>query len=269
MKCFKIRAAILAAALGICAALSVSAENIAGKKIFDKHSNAVITVRLVVKTRIVVEGREMQKSEDVNEAVATVIDPSGLAVLSLSVVEPTRLTARLLGEKVKVESEITDVKMLLPDGGELSARVVLRDRDLDLVFIRPVEKPAKPFSFVDLSLNSTAEILDEFLVLSRLGKVASRAPAVSIGRIEAVIRKPRTYYILDENMLSGKLGAPAFLQDGKIIGLLLAKLIPGKLKQPSFTDMIFEGASAMGLMPIILPAGDILEVSKQVPAQEE
>ena len=269
----KVRAVILVVVLGLCAA-PVFAQDSSGVSVFDKYSDAVITVRLVVKVRMVIEGREMDKSEDVTEAVATVIDPSGLAVLSFCVAEPAHLAGRFFrGEKIKMESEVVDVKMLLPDGGELPARLVLRDKDLDLVFVRPAEKPAKPFSAVDLSLNSPAGILDEFLILSRLGKVAGRVPAVSVGRIEAVVKKPRTFYVPDESALAGKLGAPAFLPDGKIIGLLLLKMVPGtsggmRMSMASMTSMMFGGASAMGLMPVILPAKDILEVSRQVPEQE-
>jgi len=47
---------------------------------------------------------------------------------------------RMMGEEYsrsRVETEITDIKILLDDGTEVAPlRLVLRDKDLDLAFIR-------------------------------------------------------------------------------------------------------------------------------------
>ena len=41
-----------------------------------------------------------------------------------------------------METEVNDIKILLEDGAEVPAEIVLRDKDLDLAFIRPKAKPA-------------------------------------------------------------------------------------------------------------------------------
>ena len=43
------------------------------------------------------------------------------------------------------------MKILLDDGTEVPAEIVLRDKDLDLAFIRPKAKPASPMTSVDLT----------------------------------------------------------------------------------------------------------------------
>ena len=77
------------------------------------------------------------------------VDPSGLTVLALSACDPSEMYQRMMGEdypRTSVETEVTDMKILLDDGTELPAEIVLRDKDLDLAFIRPKTKPASPMA---------------------------------------------------------------------------------------------------------------------------
>ncbi len=39
---------------------------------------------------------------------------------------------------------------MLADGTEVPAKVILRDKDLDMAFVRPIEKPETPFAFVNI-----------------------------------------------------------------------------------------------------------------------
>ena len=55
-----------------------------------KWQEAVVNVRVVLKMRMSMGGREMQASDDPVDTVGTVIDPSGLTVLSLGVAESGR-----------------------------------------------------------------------------------------------------------------------------------------------------------------------------------
>src|SRR6185369_12543088 len=96
--------------------------------------------------------------------------------------DPAEMYRRLSPDS-KVEIEVTDVKMILDDGTEAPAEIVLRDRDLDLAFIRPKSKPASPMTAVDLSKTGSAQLLDEIIVLDRLNKAASRAYSAFADRI--------------------------------------------------------------------------------------
>lgn len=233
-------------------------EAAAARKIIRKWQDAVITVKMVIKQRMVYGGREMSKGENKTEATATVIDPSGLAVLSLFLTDPTSIS-NFFNEG---QSEITDLKMLLSDGKEVPARIVLRDRDLDLAFIRPAEKLSKPIPALDISKDAKPDILDYIVVLTRLGKVASRVPSVCLDRIQAIVKKPRTFYIPGPVAMDAGLGVPVFSLDGKVIGMLMLRILPSK---GTGMGNIFGGMSGMGMLPVVLPAEDILEVSKQVP----
>jgi hypothetical protein len=56
----------------------------AGRAVHEKWQRAVVTARLVMKTRVVMGGREMQSMEEALELPATIVDSTGLAVVALS-----------------------------------------------------------------------------------------------------------------------------------------------------------------------------------------
>src|SRR5436305_1715037 len=135
-------------ALGwLLAAFTSEAQDLAvkGREILKKHQTSVVTVQLVVKSKIGFGGAGGDARESKQEVTGTVIDPSGLTVVSLSSTDPTGVMQILMGSfggdgedspKVKMESELSDVKLLCQDGAELPAEIVLRDKDLDLAFVR-------------------------------------------------------------------------------------------------------------------------------------
>lgn len=240
----------------------------AAEVILNKWQDAVITVKVVINVRFVVEGRESDEMEEVIETIATVIDSSGLAVLSYSSVDPMRILGDFLRQmqdvpNVSIESDITDVKMFMPDGQEIPASIVMRDNDLDLVFIRPAKKMEKPANALELTDRTNQySVMDEVLILTRLGNMTGRIPSISLFRIEAVVKKPRFFYVIDENAINGRLGAPAFSIDGRLVGLLVLNRKQAGYKKISMSDL-FGGASRTGILPGILPAEEIATVAKQ------
>jgi len=228
-----------------------------GRDIFNQNQHAVVTVQVVLKVTASSAGRS---SESRQEITGTVVDPSGLTVLALSVADPSEMYQRMMaeqGSQNKLDIEVADLRILLDDGTELPAEIVLRDKDLDLAFIRPKTKPASPMTAVDLSKSTPAQLLDEVITLNRLNSAAGRAYAASVERISAVIQKPRAFYIPDSAMTSTTLGSPAFALDGKVVGLLVMRAVNSK------------GGSGRSIRDnmttIILPAEDILKGAKQAP----
>src|SRR2546422_5707095 len=123
------------------------------------------------------------------------------------------------------------------DGAEIPAEIVLRDKDLDLAFIRPKTKPASPMPAVDLNKSVPAKVLDQVITLNRLGRAAGRAHSASVERISAVVQKPRTFYIPDSTMTTTGLGSPAFTPDGTLVGLVVMRTISGKGGGQSMNNM--------------------------------
>jgi S1-C subfamily serine protease len=237
----------------------------AARDVIKKWQEAVVNVRVVLKTRMSMGGREMQSADDSVDAVGTVIDPSGLTVMSLGSLNPGAMMNKIVGasvgggeNRVEISSEPTDLKIRLPDAREMPAKIVLRDEDLDLAFIRPTAKPASSLVAINLSESVKPALLDQMVVLSRLGRVGGWTASATLADVGAIIERPRTFYVLSG--AASAMGTPAFSTSGKLVGLLtLRQVDPGRSSMFSMMG----GAESMGLLPVILPAADVLEIAKQ------
>jgi hypothetical protein len=224
-------------------------ERSGARELLAKHGDAVVFVLGSTKLRVNQGGREVSNQDQRIQAIATVLDGGGLAVMSLTALDPSELmTAQLsrgrgAGGTVNVTAEPADLRIRLADGREVPVRVVLRDKDLDLAFLRPVEKPAAAMYAVDGATAKPAAI-DPVVVLQRLPEVAGWQPTALFYSVQAVVEKPRTFYILT----GGIIGSPVFDTRGRFLGIIL------RLKNES---------DAANSPPIVLPATDIREVAKQ------
>jgi hypothetical protein len=251
----------LAIVLSIGLAQTARADEISdkGREVFKKQQKAVVTVQVVQKVTYSSGGRSGEAQEAKQDLTGTVVDPGGLTVVALSATDPTEMYRRMYGDRYKAELEVSDVKILLDDGAEIASEIVLRDKDLDLAFIRPKSKVASPMSAVDLSKASPAQVLDSVITLNRLGRAASRAYSASLERISAVVQKPRTFYIPDSTMTATGLGSPAFAMDGNIVGIMVMRTINSG-GGASFNNFRPDSSTS-----IILPAEDVLKAARQAP----
>ena len=239
-----------------------------GRDIFKKNQSSVVTVQVVLKTKYSMGGMGAQDNESKQDLTGTVVDPSGLTVLALSSTDPGGMIQSMMSGmseedmKFKFDTELSEVKILLADGTELPSEVVLRDKDLDLAFVRPKTKPASPMAAIDLNKSAQAQVLDQVITLNRLGQAAGRAYAVSVERIAAVVQKPRLFYIPAGGMTSTTPGSPAFALDGNLLGVFVMRSVNTRGGGGGMSMFSFQPE---GLTAIILPAGDILKAARQAP----
>jgi hypothetical protein len=244
---------------------AAAADDIAekGRTLFKKFQRTVVTVQITIKSKISMAGRGGQSNESRQDVTGTVIDPSGLAVLSLSATDPAQLVQNMMPEddsRFKMETELSDIKMLLEDGTEVPADVVLRDKDLDLAFIRPKTKLATPLEALDLTKSAKVEVLDPIIGINRLGNAAGRAYSASVERISAIVQRPRLFYVPDVNMTTSTLGCPGITLEGNVVGIFVMRSIKGRSGGSSMFST--QGGNYTG---IIVPADDVLKAAKQVP----
>ena len=240
---------------------------VAGRKVLESNKDAVIKVKVVLQQKMLVNGTEGHSTEETKEISGTVIDPSGLVVVALSAVDPSRLMESILknvagGAKMDMKFQVKDVKLLLPDETEVEASVVLRDKDLDLAFIRPTLKPSKPMAAINLSKQARPQVLDDVLLVMRLSKVSNHEPSIATSRVTAIVRKPRLSYILQaasEGMEN--IGTPVLMPDGRVAGILVMRM--AETHGGGGMTAMLGGMGGMGLATIVLPAADVLEASKQ------
>src|SRR6476646_2321917 len=230
-------------------------ERATAREVVKKRGDAVIMVLATIKLRINIGGRE-QSTDQATQANATILDSTGLTVLSLSSLQPDDVMSRSLsqrvaaGTKVDVTSEPSDIRMHLADGRELAAKLVLRDEDLDLAFIRPPEPPTAPLTFVDAAV-ATPAILEPVMLLQRTSEATGWLAAASLGSIQLVIDKPRTYYQVAMATVGGTgLGSPVFDLAGHFVGVIVLRNTGSR------------GTASPG----VLPGADIRDIAKQAPS---
>lgn len=246
----------------------------AAREVFARHQDGVVWVSAVMKMRAggglgAMFGRQEQKVE----AVGTVVHESGLVVLSYTMLDPSAMLNAAManvggGEEGKVEfkTELSGVKIRLADGTEIPGKLVLRDDDLDLAFVMPTEK-GKKIPFVPLggaggdaggeAGAAAVKPLDPLVVIWRLGQNLDRQPAVALGRVSAVVTKPRTFYLV-----SGleALGTPAFTADGKALGIVVMRKQMG---DGGGLGGMLSMAGGGGIAAVVVPGEDVMEVAQQ------
>jgi hypothetical protein len=252
----------------VFASYAATAETVEEKAlaVFNQHKDAVVTVELVVKQHFSMMGMGSESEESRIETTGTVIDASGLTVVALSATDPMGMMAGLmggmLGDDMEMKSEIADAR-ILTDGTPIPAKIVLRDKDNDLAFIRPVEAPETPQPFIDLTANGQPSLLDQLVVIEKQGKVASRVHTVDITRITGVVERPRRFYLTP----SQAIGAPAFSLDGKCIGIFVTRMME-QANTGSFSPLSMLSGMEDAVTVILRPTDVITEAAAQAPAVE-
>jgi S1-C subfamily serine protease len=231
------------------------------RDVFESSKHAVVSIQLVLKTRYLFGG-DTQEQESNLELSGTVISPDGLTVVALSSTDPTGLIRTLSGEldDGDVATETSDVKIMLQDASEIEAQVVLRDNELDLAFIMPTERPDEPLPYVSIENPGKPEIFDQVVAINRLGQVANRVYSGALETIEAVVERPRTYYIPGSNPTHTSMGCPAFTLDGEFVGIFVVRAIRRTGTARS---------SSSNMIAIIVPADEIVYVAEQVPGFDD
>jgi|CZKI01.1.fsa_nt_gi hypothetical protein len=223
-----------------------------GRDVEAHSAGAVVSVELVAVLRGTMGGKAMPPHEQKIMVDGTVLAESGLTVTALSVVDPKMMQesmASVRGAKVEfAETEFKDVTLRLSNNTEVPAAIVLRDPDLNLVFVAPIPgkvTPAPKFSHVDLSNEAKAVVLGDYFVVTRAAKEFQRMPLVFPVTIVGIVERPRTKYLISSQVA----GAPAFDPDGKILGI---------------GTVDFSSGHASGI--INLPSRDVAELAKQAAA---
>ena len=234
-----------------------------GRRLAEQYGPAVLTVQIVITM-----GDEASGDELKSECIGTVIAPDGLTLIPLSAIDPGSLLNNMGPMSMMMpdmQSRVKDLKLLVGKRKEIPATVVRRDSDLNMAFIRPLEKPEEPMPYIDLADSAAAEMLDPIITLARMGKIANRELRLASGEIHAIVKKPRKFYV-PQMSLSG-LGVPVFTAQGKLIGILLSRTSPGGIDDMMGGALNLDFIRMIGVLPIILPAEDVLEVAQQ--ADEE
>jgi hypothetical protein len=245
-----------------------------GRDLLAKYKDAVVSVSAMIKvdtSGLPVRMGGGGEGQEI-EICGTVVDPSGLTVVSYTTLNPVEamtegLTVKVGDEetKLKIKTEITRLKMRVADGTEVSARVVFKDKDLDLAFIVPDPKEgekAPKFTALEFKEGPSVKELDDLIFVTRLAKKLNYQPGLLLGRVVAVVTKPRTIF---DFSIGGNVATavPVFTPDGKLAGLVAI------LREEGARRM---GTAGFSVEHVIMPAGDVaglLDQAKKAAAKKE
>ncbi len=239
-----------------------------GKKLSETHKDAVVWLSVLAKTSMGAEGEVPaqikaalagQDKEEKSETTGTVIDASGLIVTALggldksSMVDGQSVNTPMGEIKLKASSEIKEIKVIMADGSEVPADLVMKDEDLGLAFVKvrgdSEEAKGVEFKAIDLADSAPGALLDECIALGRLDEALNREPSLLTSEISGMTVRPRMFYRVNTDAV----GCPVFLANGKLLGISV-------LRQP-------KGAAGRNgqiqVSPVILPAADVAKIAAQ------
>ena len=218
-------------------------------RLLEQKKDCVTWVSVTVRIEVSTNGRSYPQSERKLEALGTVLGEDGMIALSLHTMDPTDSIRARMRTQGDVNVDYTEVMILRDDGSEIPAKFALKDQDLDLAFVLPLaQDDAAPaglgFTPAETKSGNAAhpQVLDEVVSLGKLGRHLYRQPSLRRGWVNAVIRKPRDYFII-ENLSPG---CPVFNSSGEWIGVSVYKK---------------DGGNPSAL--ITLPANEVMEIADQ------
>ena len=219
-----------------------------------RYAKAIVAVNLVVEVSGSAADKVMPPREFKLDALATLISADGMAMVSLGAIDPGELLdgMRINTPKGPVKFELSrvdykHVKLRLPDGTEVPARVVLKDPDLDVAFIKLLTPIAAPLDFVDLKNDAVPELLSTGYILGRSSRATQSSPLVRRSDINSIVTKPRRKYVPEV----GQDSCPMFDAKGRIYGLCVRLQANGRTTGT-----------------LVLPAADIAEIAEQAAAMK-
>jgi hypothetical protein len=219
------------------------------------HKDSVLFLSAVVEIEFTAGENPVKKEERKLEMLGTVIGADGLMVVPLSTLDvASALDGRTMNSpqgpiKISAKGTTKEVKILLPDGSEVPAKVAFKDPDLDLAFIRPGKSDGVKLTPVNTANASPMAVLDDVIILGRLGKDLNREPIIMTNEVISLVSKPRTFGKIGAQAL----GMPVFNKDGKFLGVGINRF---SAKGDS------DGQSTMA-SNVVLPAADLMESAAQ------
>jgi hypothetical protein len=253
------RPVLLLALLGLAVPASqvraiTAAEAASGRALVKRYADTIVSVEVVVTIRMTIGDRAMPPRENKVEVNGTVISPTGLTVAVLSMIDPKGSLEAMRaqqggGQKIEIgETEFKEVKLRLANNTEVPAVIVLKDPDLNLIFIAPLPDaaaPARTFPSIPLDKPATAEVLGNYYFVSRVSKSLQRTPIVRQTTVLGIVEKPRRMFLMSDQSL----GVPIFDPSGLVLGI---------------STQYLENDRPSG--PVVLTSADVAELAAQAAA---
>jgi hypothetical protein len=212
------------------------------------HAGALVTVKFILKS----EGAGDTESE----IPGLVIDGSGLVLVSSSEIGgiPPQFAA-MMGGRTPTP---TDIKVLVGEDTQgVEAKLIARDSELDLAWIRVDKAPETPWTALDFAKGGEPALGDPILALFRSGKFFDRAPRVIRTTLSGETRKPRHLLFPSGMDLFQRQCTAIFDASGKVVGVTTV-IFP----DPEEMESMQRGGGMNDMLAgTILPAKEVAEAT--------
>ena len=234
-----------------------------GRELFNKHSDAVVSIAGNLSLDISMMGQQEQPIS----VLGTVIDASGLVLTSNTAMNPIgdeEVTVEPQpGMELSITAKLGDLWIDLPGGERISVEPVLIDPLHDVAILRPKDAE-KAAELGKRALNSSPattapEVLEPLIVLGRTGEMSNRVPTVDIVHARAKVETPRPC-----TMISAPVGSPVFNGSGALIGIVTT-LSSGE----EFDPMMMMGGGGAGGAPVVNPWSALKPIIDQAQQKTE
>ncbi len=225
------------------------------RSIIARHKASAVTLVIVLKMGGYLGGDQQNELE----VDGVVLDSSGLVATTNMSIDPMAMYSSMAGDTASGGStKVVSVKIITASGDEIPAKVVLRDKDKNLAFLRPLKPVATPLAAVDFRTSGKAQVGDPVYILGRLGKAGNRTAQVIMQRIISIVDRPRMLYATEPTMLN--LGNAVFNEKGETLGLASVRITTSRRSSYNPTD---------SFLPVVIPADDVWEVAQQAPQAKD
>ena len=213
------------------------------QKLLDDNSSAIVTVKFVLKIK-----SSWGENESEQEVSGVVIGADGLVMCANS-----HLTGGAWLQRSGGTATPSDVKVLIGDDTEgKNAKVIARDTELDLAWLRIEDLGDKKLPVIDMGKAASPKIGDTLYTVSRLAKYFDRLAVVREARVGGITTKPRKLYVPSSG--GGALGLPVFDAEGHVVGVTITLT-------PDAEEM--EASGFVGGSMLILPIEEVTKATKR------
>lgn len=236
------------------------------RKLLRDKSSALVTIKFVLKIKMggMMAGMGDQESE--NEISGVMIEPKGLVLCSNTKLGGfTAVMSRMMGSMGgNISATPTDLKVLIGDDVEgREAKLLARDSELDLAWVKLKAPGDKPFDYVDFAKGVKPDIGQRIVATRRLGKYFARTAVVAEGRITGITKKPRDLYVPSMDIALAH-GLPVYMPDGRVVGFTVMQMPDSEDGAANPMALLSNLSSMQDMMSgLILPAADIAKATRR------
>lgn len=214
---------------------------------------AIVNVKFVMSFE---GGPGGEEASEENEVHGVIIDPSGIVLIS---------SASMFGyDGMGFQVRPSDIKIMVGSDTEgLAAKVLVRDRDRDLAWLKITDEVEEVLPAIDFGNGGKASLGQRLLQVWKLDKFFDRAPYVSEGKVAAIVSKPRDLFIAAGEVT---MGLPVFAEGGSPLGFVVLQLpTQEEMAAMSGSNMFAQ----MAFTRTVLPAAEVSKATAAAMASLE